>query len=77
MQLVLRNVIVFVDCFYGTFRNAGAAINAHFRVNIKLLVITMKTGDWAHFYAVREAAINTVISYDGRHRVLLTQTRLE
>ena len=65
--LVRRQVLDGVDRLDGAGRLAGATVDALVRMDVEHLVVVIEAVDWAHFDAVRELALLTIVGDDVAH----------
>ena len=56
-----------MNSLHRTRRNAGAAIDAHVRVNIAAFAVGMETLDRAMLHAIGEKTKAAIVRYDMRH----------
>jgi hypothetical protein len=63
-----RHISVMKNRLDGTLRDASFAIDARFRINVKLHFILVKTITWANDDAIRVFAIVTRLAHNIGHR---------
>jgi len=66
-KLIIRHIDGFVDGMNRTRWDTGAAIDAHVRIDIGALLISVETFDGADRNAIGEAAEMAIVSDDVRH----------